>query len=280
MMNYKKLFELSIFHEYYRDNICPDFVVEPTIKCSKILRGHHLIVKNKVNGIVVVAPVDSENKPEFELAENLQLTFKLKFKNKNFIDFTEIDWEPVDNSIYQFSNQNTTQIGESDLEITPTQLSIQKLPKGQNIFGIVDIYNNSSLPKNLSQSSEYKITFQAKKQKWCYYLITDNITNGNEFLILDQDTTREAEITFTRFAKAEAEKTDPIFSALSQQFPQSQQYLFKSDLEIPCQEGGIKNIQLVHQKNGNGQSENVWIDHLPNPPNHNGIQVINALKYL
>ena len=279
-MNYKKLFELSIFHEYYRDNICPDFVVEPTIKCSKILRGHHLIVKNKVNGIVVVAPVDSGNKPEFELADNLQLTFKLKLKNKNFLDFTEIDWEPVDNYIYQCSNQNTTQIGESDLEITETQLSIQKLPKGKNIFGIVDIYNNSSLPKNLSQSSEYKITFQAKKQQWCYYLITDNITNGNEFLILDKDTTRKAEIKFTRFAKAEADKTDPIFSALSQQFPQSQQYLFKSDLQIPCQEGGIKNIQLVHQKNGNGQSENVWIDHLPNPPNHKGIQVINALKYL
>ncbi|NEP05360.1 MAG: hypothetical protein F6K34_11355, partial [Okeania sp. SIO4D6] len=148
---------MSIFHEYYRDNICPDFLVEPTIKCSKILSGHRLIVKNKVNGIVVVAPVDSENKPEFELAENLQLTFKLKLKNKNFIDFTEIDWKPVDNSIYQYNNQNHTQIGESDLEITQTQLSIQKLPKGQNIFGIVDIYNNSSLPKKMSKSSEYKI---------------------------------------------------------------------------------------------------------------------------
>lgn len=280
MMNYKKLFELNILHKYYRDNICPDFIVEPTIKCSKILRGHRLIVKNKVNGIVVVTPVDSDKKLEFELADNLQFTFILKLKNQNFIDFTEIDWKPVDNSIYQYSNQNNTQIGESDLEITKTQLSIRKLPKGQNIFGIVDIYNNSSLPKNFTKSSEYKITFQAKKQQWCYYLITDNITNGNEFLILDKDTTRKAEIKFTRFAKAEAEKTDQILSALSQQFPKSQQYLFKSESEIPCQEGGIKNIQLVHQKNGNGESENVWIEHLPNPPNHNGIKVINALKYL
>ena len=279
-MNYKQLFELSIFHEYYRDNLCGDFVVEPTIKCGKILRNHHLIVKNKVNGIVVVAPVNSENQPEFELADHLKLTFKLKLKNQNFLDFTDIDWKPVDNSIYQYHNQNHTQIGESNLEITQTQLSICKLPKGQNIMGIVDIYNNSSLPKNLSQSSEYKITFQAKKQQWCYYLITDNITNGNELLILDKDTTREAEIKFTRLAKAEAEKADPIFSALSQQFPQSQQYLFKSDSEIPCQEGGIKNIQLVHKKNGNGQSENVWIKHLPNPSSQNGIKVINALKYL
>ncbi len=278
-MKYRKLFELSILHEYYGDNICRDFLVEPTIKCRKIIKGHRLIVKNKVNGIVVFTPVDSENKPEFELAENLQFTFILKLKNNNLIDFTEIDWKPLDNLIYKYDNQDNTEIGESNLELTKTQLSLQKLSKGQNIFGIVDIYNNSSLPKDLSQSSEYIITFQAKKQQWCYYLITDNITNGNEFLILDKDTTREAEIKFTRFARAEAEKNDPIFSKLSQQFPQSQQYLFKSDLEIPCQEGGIKNLQLVHQPNGKRKSENIWIEHLSNPPNNNGIQVINALRY-
>ncbi|WP_143727896.1 hypothetical protein [Moorena bouillonii] len=147
----------------------------------------------------------------------------------------------------------------------------------------MDIYNNSSMPKDLNEVSDYKITFQAKKQPWYYYLVTDQLTNGDEFLIEDKDTIREPKIKFTRSTRAEAENTDPIFSALNQQFPEFQKYLFKSDSEIACQEAGIKNIQLLKKKKselGEPTEPTVWIDHLPNPPNHNGIKVINALKYL
>ncbi|WP_445633099.1 hypothetical protein NSTC745_04718 [Nostoc sp. DSM 114161] len=279
-MHYKQLFELRIIHEYYRDKICPDFSIEPTSQCHKILSGHHLIVKNQVNGIVVIAPVDSESKPWIELADNLQFSFILKLNNQEFIDFTKTEWKPVNNIIYNFSNKNFTNIEVSELEKTRTTLSDRKLPKGQNIFGIVDIYNHFSISQFLNQEIEYKITFQAKKQQWHYYLLADNETNGDEFLIKDKDTSRETEIKFTRFTSAKAEKTDPIFSLLKQQFPQAQQYLFISDSEIPCQEAGIKNIQLLKKKNSESSNPTVWIEHLPNPPNYNGIQVINALKYL
>ncbi|MEB3281954.1 MAG: hypothetical protein VKK42_23835 [Lyngbya sp.] len=279
-MVYKQLFELSIFHNYYRSQVCPDLSIEPTPECRRILSGYRLILKNKVNGIVVIAPVDSENQPQIELADNLKFTFLLKLKNKTFLDFTEIDWKPVEDSIYQYSNQKNTQIGQSNLEKTKTKLLDIKLPKGKDILGIVDIYNNSSLPKVLTLGSEYKITFQAKKQHWFYYLITDSVTQGDEFLIQDQDTTRETEIKFTRLKNTEAEKKYPRFSALNQQYPQSQKYIFKSDSEITCQEAGIKNLQLLNQKNSNGGNSTVWIEHLPNPPNHNGIYVINALKSL
>lgn len=281
-MVYKKLFELNIFHEYYRSKVCPDFSIEATPECSKTLAGYRLILKNKVNGIVVIAPVDSENKPQIELADNLKFTFLLKLKNKNFLDFTEIEWKPIDHLIYQYSNQQNTQIGTSELERSITQLSDSKLAMGKDTLGIVDIYNNSSFPKDLARVSEYKITFKAKKQHWFYCLITDSVTQGNEFLIQDKDKdpTRETEIKFTRLQNAEAEKTDPRFSILSQRYPQGQKYIFKSDSEIACQEAGIKNLQLLNKKNSNGSNSTVWIEHLPNPPNHNGICVINALKSL
>ncbi|NEP52147.1 MAG: hypothetical protein F6K65_26460 [Moorea sp. SIO3C2] len=279
-MRYKQLFELSILHDYYRDKVCPDLSVEPTPECSRVLRGHRLIVKNKVNGIVVIAPVDSEHKPWVELAEDLRFTFILKIKNQDFLDFTDIEWKPVDNVSYLFSNERNTKIGVSNLEIIPPQLCYIKVPRVQTIFGIVDIYNNSSMSKDLNQGSDYKITFNAKKQPWYYYLVTDQLTNGDEFLIEDKDPTRKPEIKFTRSTSADAENTDPIFSALNQQFPQSQQYCFKSDSEIACQEAGRQNIQLLIKKKNELGDPTLWIDHLPNPPNHNGIQVINALKYL
>ena len=276
-MSYKQLFQLSIFHEYYQKQVCPDFSIEPTNECSKLLKGHRLILKNTINGIVVIAPVDSEQKSWIELADNLQFTFILKLQNQDFINFTDIDWKPLDD-IYQFSNRNNNQSGVLDLERTLTSLSDRRLPKGQNIVGIVDIYNNDSMPKVLDQVSEYKITFQAKKQHWFYCLVTDSLTNGDEFSIEDKDITRETEIKFTRITSAEAGNADQIFSAIKQQFPDSQQYLFKSESEIACQEAGIKNIQLNRKNNGSSDST-MWIEHLPNPPN-NGIQVINTLKYL
>ncbi len=277
-MHYKQLFELRIIHEYYQNQICPDFRLEPTAECQHILSGYRLIIKNQVNGIVVIAPVDSESKPWIELAENLQFSFILKLKNEEFIDFTELDWKPVNNVIYQFTNKNHIEV--SDLETNKTKFSDRKLPKGKNIFGIVDIYHSSSKSQLLDSGGEYKITFKAKKQRWYYYLLADREINGDEFLIKDKDTTRKTEIKFTRFASTEAEKTDSIFSRLQQQFPQAQQYLFISDSEIACQQVGIKNIQLLKNKKSENSNSVVWIEHLPNPPNYNGIQVINALKYL
>ncbi|NJL10263.1 MAG: hypothetical protein HC908_09095 [Calothrix sp. SM1_7_51] len=54
-------------------------------------------------------------------------------------------------------------------------MSERELSKGQNIFGIVDIYHHVSI------STRHKISFLAKKQKWQYYLLTDRETNGDEF---------------------------------------------------------------------------------------------------
>ncbi|MEH1945264.1 MAG: hypothetical protein V7L01_34310 [Nostoc sp.] len=279
-MPYKKLFDLSIIHAYYQNQICPDFLVEPTIECHKMLSGHRLIVKNKVNGLGVILPVDAENQPWIDLADNLQFSFILKLKNQDFIDFTEIDWQPGHDVIYQFSNAKNTNIEAAALEMTKINLSERKLPRGQNIFGIVDIYHNASISKVLHQGNEHKITFQAKKQQWQYYLLTDSETNGDEFLIQDKDTTRNTEIKFTKFTSAETEKTDPTLSVLQKQFPQSQQYIFQSNSKIACQEAGIKNLQLLNKKKNENSNPTVWIEHLPNPPNYNGIQVINALKYL
>lgn len=323
-MRYKKLFELSIFHEYYNNKICPDLIVEPTIECRNLLSGHRLILKNKVNGIVVIVPVNSEDKPLVEIAENLRFTFILKLKNKDFLDFTDINWKPGKNAImYYYTNfilHYNNQMKASDLDIIYTKFCDLQLPRGQHILAIVDIENSSYLSKALqfgilaaflrgadslylsllllmllqiwdapvfNQESEYKITFKAKKQKWRYYLVTGSVSNGdevlinddNKFLIKDNDKTREEKTKVIKFTCSNVQKTDPLFSLLQEKFPRSKQYLFISDSEIACQESGIKNIQLLNQKSPNDEEE-VWIKHLPNPPNRTGIRVINALKYL
>ena len=94
-MRYQRLFEINIFHEYYQDKVCNDLIIEPTIECRKILNGHRLILKNKSNGIEVIAAVDqnSSNKPFIKLADNLKFTFILSIRNSSFLDFTDFNFE-------------------------------------------------------------------------------------------------------------------------------------------------------------------------------------------
>ena len=289
-MIYKKLFELSILHSYYTNNLCPDFILEPTIECRKILNGHRLIVRKKINGIVIIAPVDPEDekKPQIELADDLQFTFILKLKNQKIVNFTKGDFQgsiffnlqqnQLDYGLIcpSFSNKNSGVPGTvtddprtvtleedtvilyyqdvpiSDKRTKTIKLSYEDLPGGQIVWGIIIIDNNDSMPVDFSESSDYQITFEKKEQRWRYYLITDYAKE--EFSVKDD----EEGIIFSDFEKVK--ENDPIFDTLNEQFPNSNKYFSESQQKIPCQEAGRKSIKLkkgvnvvkstVEKKNG------------------------------
>ncbi len=273
-MYYQRLFALDIEHEYYQNKFCPDLTIEPTIECQKILNGHRLILKNKSSGIEVIAAVDSRQNLLIELADNLKFTFILRVNDLRLIDFTAANFAPKGNTVLLFSNQNQIEQEENTylLESSNIELSVNYGDRSEKIFGLVEINNNSSLA---GAKTKYKISLKSKKQKWHYYLITNLKTREDEFAIVDKDNAREPRI---EFVKTEIDPQNLISSRINQQFSNTKQYQFSSDREIACQEAGIKNIQLL-KKRANG-TPLVWIEHLPNPPNNNGVQIINTLKYL
>lgn len=283
-MSYQTLFGLDIFHDYYQDKICSDFSLEPTPACYKILKGHRLILKNKINGIQVIARFNDQGEPWIKIAEDVKFTFLLKLKNTKFVEFTDIAAQPNSNSVYLFKNQNITENKSLELGRKLEKLSNITLLQRHNVWGVVEIYHNSSLP----QKNNYKITFQAKKQHWKYYLITNQDTQDNEFIIRDRDNTRSPKIIFTQ---KKIDKQDRVVAMIAQQFPDSQQYLFQSKNEIDDREVPRRDIQLIkketkmqekeektRQKRRKTQSSTVWIEHLPNPPDSSATKIINLLQ--
>ena len=268
-MYYQRLFALDIEHEYYQNKLCPDLTVEPTIECRKILNGYRLILKNKSSGIEVIAAIDSSKNLFIELADDLKFTFKIKVNDWRFIDFTTANFSPKDKTVLLFSNRNQIEQEENSylLESSNIELSANYTDRRQKIFGLVEINNNSSWAR---ATTTYKISLKSKKQKWHYYLITSLKTGDDDFAIVDKDNTREPKI---EFVKTKIDPQNLISSRINQQFPNTKQYQFSSKREIACQEAGIKNIQLL-------KTAANWSEHLPNPPNNNGIQIINTLKYL
>ncbi|MDY7013933.1 MAG: hypothetical protein SVX43_10125 [Cyanobacteriota bacterium] len=290
-MNYQGLFELSIVHDYYHNRVCPDLNIEPTPECRQILASHRLLVKNKVNGIQVIVPVTETGQPWLKLTDDLVFTFLLKIKNSSFLDFTHINAKftraPNERYIYGFSNQTITEIGVSNLEsrlYDPKTTEPKLPPQDRNNLGVITIYNNSSLPKvflpkSSNQIGEYQISWKSKRHRWYYYLIADPETNGDVLSIEDVADTQAEKIQFTKTEINQADR-DRLYHVFASRFSGKQLYLFSSETEIACQEKGRKNIQLLKQKESGQGKPTVWIDHLPNPPNRTGIQVINALKFV
>ena len=286
-MHYQRCFSLSIFHDYYRDNACSDFTIEPTRACQKLLSGHRLLLKATVNGLWVLMPVDDEQQPVFPLAESVTFTFLLKLKNPEFISFTQLDTDySAIASLYSYSNQPLKTPGTADLspllvqrsalhpsnlDATGVEKRLAKIPElkfaeRKNVFGVVNLYNNGAIPTNGSTVSEFRIPFAAKAKIWKYYLIAAKTTQSAAFSIYDKD----AEIVF---APIEMDPSDRVAISIQHRFPDSRPVLFQSETRVPCQEAGRQNIQLL--KNGHTKP---WIPHLPNPPNHHGAQVINLLE--
>ncbi|NEO27845.1 MAG: hypothetical protein F6K03_13380, partial [Kamptonema sp. SIO4C4] len=243
------------------------FRIEPTPESQQILLSYRLLVKAKVNGFVVLESLTEDGEPLVKLADDWSFEFILILKNTNFLDFTELNENGEklsgDRVFYSFSNQGNT--GEElNRKLVSTPVLNQR--QYQEAFGIIHIENSASL------QGEYKINFRAKKHYWYYYLITDSDTNGNSLLIEDSEA-ENIQFTQTELSALDSQKIGAIAAS---QFPEKQLYLFKSEQEIACQENGRKNIQLLKKGLNNGTT--VWIEHLPNPPNRTGVQIINLMK--
>ena len=307
-MRYQPYFNLQLIHNYYRQKTCPDFTLEPTPACQRLLQGHRCLLKSSINGVQVLAPLETAtNQPVIPLAQSLLWTFLLRLKNPAFVSFTDLDNPPfqVGRSLYVFSNETLTQPGSSELKAGVIKRSELTKPAAtqsepattqsepattqsliaarraaalatlsprqrQTVFGLVEIHNNGSLTADFSQNSIFKVTFAAKQQIWAYYLVADKETSAQTFSIQDKNKDQSAAISFETATIAPG---DRIVTALQNRFPNSQSILLKSTTLVTCQQIGRPDLQLL-------KDAKPWISHLPNPPHQHGAQVINLLRDL
>lgn len=277
-MNYETLISLRIFHEYYQSEICPDFFVEPTPACLRFLQGHRLIMKTMDHGICIIAPMASPQQRLIPLPETTTFTFQLTLANSAFASFTEFDrhYSPS-NSFYHFSNQSNPNGSELTPVLVPrskkndpknTKITPLAPPLAPSAFGLVTILYNPSKSLPPDGYKDFHIRFSSKKQVWKYYLIAANSDQAASFSI-------QAEKANISFSNTEIPVDDRVLGFIHHHFPNSYPVLFLSDHPIPCQEMGKPDLQLIKAKAGKPKA---WIEHLPNPPNHHGTQIINVLQ--
>jgi hypothetical protein len=89
-MKYIPLFHLEILHEYYADQRCSDFSVEPTPETQKILHNFRGQLKSLSNGIRVLVPITDDGLHFIPIVVDSVLVFQLRLQNRDFPLFTDL----------------------------------------------------------------------------------------------------------------------------------------------------------------------------------------------
>lgn len=141
---HKKLFEISIVHDYFASNIFSGIEIIPNQETIQTLRNYELVVVKKQGGIVVLGKY-SERFSGISFNEAIQLRFYFKILDSFFLNYTNIPFQ-IEKK-YLFKNTQSLKdeilntkdfVGESDL----TELDF-----GNDINGLIEI--------NLNENNEF-----------------------------------------------------------------------------------------------------------------------------
>ncbi|GGE16880.1 hypothetical protein [Psychroflexus salis] len=138
---HKKIFEITIEHDYYVSNILSRLEITPTQETKETLRNYELLVVNKKGGIIILGK-NSERFSGVSFNNTIKLNFYLKILDPYFLNYTNLPFKV--NNKYIFKNtqciedeilNNEDFVGESDV----TQQDF-----GNNISGLIEITLNQN----------------------------------------------------------------------------------------------------------------------------------------
>lgn len=244
-MKFQRLLSISLKHSYYKDGLCPDFTVSPQ-KYSELmlkkdlenrhynkntekwladkdtdtlLRNHRCLVKPKINGIDIYVPVNDNKTPVIEFVKNTKLSFDLRLKNPEFPLFTDLSQLP-DNGSFQLQ--------------APDQQC------GDKVFASINIQRDFNKIDETAANIDF--VFSPKSVRWVYWLVTNQGNKDNDFSIA-------LNAPGYSWQQKLIDESDQISNILAREYPKMRRLCFVSEQNIPCQESGIKNIQLLLGQN-------------------------------
>ncbi len=107
-MKYAPLAALQLSHPYHRDGRCTDFDIRLGPGTQRVLKGHRLILKERRDGFLILAPVDGEGAPQIALTAESKLCFELYLRGADFTRFSDLSaLEGLDAPVFSNSEAPT-----------------------------------------------------------------------------------------------------------------------------------------------------------------------------
>ncbi|MDR8390621.1 hypothetical protein NC796_05690 [Aliifodinibius sp. S!AR15-10] len=109
-INYNRLFNLRVSHDYFEDGKLRGMKLAPTRETGRILRGGQMLFKTIPTGFTILYKAEADEiSPIVELSAELTLTFTMAVENKaEFLNITNLDESPTESyrsgNILYFTN--------------------------------------------------------------------------------------------------------------------------------------------------------------------------------
>lgn len=116
-MRIEKLFNIGVFHDYYRDGQSRDFEIIPTADTQIVIRNHRMMLKNVGSGIMLAANLNAAGQMVPPFNPQQKLRFWIKLNRPEVYSFTALPGKGP----FLFSLAS-----ETDTAFTMTQWSEQR----------------------------------------------------------------------------------------------------------------------------------------------------------
>lgn len=251
-VQFQELLSISIFHGYYSHNKCGDFSFEMSKETSKLLQQYGVITKQESNKIILIIDANKDFN-HFCYNGELVLTFYLKNKNPQFLNFTDLPFSS--NQQIEFDHIPGRELlhatdavpleicSESDDAGIIGKISLS-INKGNELFGLDSAQRNNILPVR------HTIQFKERDVYWKYFIYgTSKYMEEYDYLCIYEKNHKNS-ITFNSKGMVK--------------LPNGKDgLLFISEKSLPLKERPVKILGLYLNKNKN--TENQLIKSLPCP---------------
>jgi hypothetical protein len=111
-LNYKIIFTINLLHDYYADGKSRDFTIAASPETEELLRSMGMLARSTDHGLVIMAREgDTPGTCFIPIKKNANLCFYMKLKPGQFVNYTNIEWNPVSGQRFYFSNRTNNKRG-------------------------------------------------------------------------------------------------------------------------------------------------------------------------
>jgi hypothetical protein len=251
-VQFQELLSISIFHGYYSHNKCGDFSFEMSKETSQVLGEYGVVSKQETNKIILIIDANKDFN-HFCYGGALNLTFYLKNKNPQFLNFTELPF--ISNQQIEFEHTPGRELLHAT-ELVPIEICRESddagimgkvsisINKENELFGLNSAKRNNLLP------IKHAIQFKERNVYWKYFIYGPSRYMEEADYLCIYEKNQKNSITF--------------ISKGMVKLPNGRDgLLFISENSLPLKERPTKILGLYLNKNKN--TENQLIKSLPCP---------------
>jgi hypothetical protein len=189
--NYKKIIEVEVNHDYFKDNKCISFLFKPTGETLSLFKNYGILFKKTQSGFVLISGADLRFS---SAAFNGPIEVEISMSNNDpvFLNYSEISPSTGEGFLFQNSFEANTLHQEEYVDASVlTPMNSSKLIEGtiklsfnqNNEFFGEDSENSNAV------GEKYRINFKSREVvvRYNFYSSKDNLDFSNFFIADDEN---------------------------------------------------------------------------------------------